>query len=95
MSYKAPPELSDTITFKDWRKEIELWQIATEVKKEKHAAMIFFSLKGKSREAVLELTKEEIGAQDGSGVEAVLVKLDSLWKEDENLEAFNAYERFE
>ena len=45
--------------------------------------------------AIFDLTKEEIGAQDGSGVEAVLVKLDSLWKEDENLEAFIAYERFE
>ena len=94
-NYKAPPELSDEKSFKDWKKEIDIWLIATEVKKEKQAAMIFLSLTGKSREAVLELDKDEIGAADGSGVEKIIEKLDSLWKEDENLEAFNAYERFE
>ena len=92
---KAPPELTDEKTFKDWKKEIEIWQLATEVKKEKQAAMIFLSLKGKSREAVLELDKDVNGASDGSGVTKVKEKLDSLWKEDENLEAFSAYERFE
>ena len=57
-SYKAPPELNDEKSFKDWKKEIEIWQLATEVNKEKQAAMIFLSLKGKSREAVLELANE-------------------------------------
>ena len=94
-SYKAPPELNDEKSFKDWKKEIEIWQLATEVNKEKQAAMIFLSLKGKSREAVLELDKDIIGAADGSGVTKVIEKLDSLWKEDENLEAFSAYEKFE
>ena len=94
-NYKAPPELNDEKSFKDWKKEIEIWQLATEVNKEKQAAMIFLSLKGKSREAVLELDKEIIGASDGSGVTKLIEKLDSLWKEDENLEAFSAYESFE
>ena len=94
-SYKVPPELNDEKSFKDWKKEIEIWQLATEVNKEKQAAMIFLSLKGKSREAVLELDKDIIGAADGSGVTKVIEKLDSLWKEDENLEAFSAYEKFE
>jgi len=70
-SYKAPPELNDEKSFKDWKKEIEIWQLATEVNKEKQAAMIFLSLKGKSREAVLELDKDIIGAADGSGVTKV------------------------
>jgi hypothetical protein len=66
-NFKAPPELNDKKAFKDWKKEIEIWQLATEVKKEKPAAMIFLSLKGKSREAVLELAKSIIGAADESG----------------------------
>ena len=55
--------------------------------------MIFLSLKGKSQEAVRELTADEIST--ANGVKAVIMKLDSLWKEDENLEAFTAYEKFE
>ena len=93
MAYKAPPEYNDETSFSDWEKEIEFSQLATDVKAEKQAAMIFLTLKGKSREAVRELSKDEIGCADG--VKNVLIKLDTLWKEDANLVAFNAYERFE
>ena len=92
-SYKAPPELNDDKSFTDWKKEVEFWQIATDVKPEKQGAMIFLSLRGKSREAVRELSKDEIST--ATGVDEVIKKLDTLWKEDANLEAFNAYERFE
>ena len=95
MAYKAPPALSDEISFADWKKELQIWKLATDVRPARQAAMIFLMLSGKSREAVLELTTEMIGAEDGSGFDAVLEKLDSLWKEDENLEAFTSYERFE
>ena len=95
MAYKAPPALTEEKPFADWRKELEIWRIATDVRKERQAAMIFLSLSGKSREAVLELPKEVIGAEDGSGFDAVLAKLDTHWKVDYNLGAFNAYEKFE
>ena len=90
MAYKAPPDLNDDKSFADWKKEVEFWQIVTDVKPEKQGAMIFLTLKGKSREAVRELTTEETST--AAGVKAVIEKLDTLWKEDENLEACNAYE---
>jgi hypothetical protein len=92
-SIKDPPILSDEKPFKDWKKELQFWQIATDVKPEKQGATVFLSLKGKSREAVLEMTAAEIST--ATGLDAIVAKLDTLWKEDENLEAFNAYERFE
>ena len=61
----------------------------------RQAATIFLSLKGKSREVVLELTEEVVGAEDGSGFNTLVEKLDLLWKDDENLEPFPAYENFE
>ena len=85
--------LTDEKSFKDWKKELQFWQIATDVKPEKQGATVFLSLKGKSREAVLEMTAAEIST--ATGLDAIVAKLDTLWKEDENLEAFNAYERFE
>ena len=89
------PILDDSKTFADWKKEVEFWQIATNIRPRQQAATVFLSLEGKSREAVLELPTAVVGAEDGSGFQAMMDKLDSLWKEDENLEAFNAYERFE
>ena len=59
--------------------------------RKKQAATIFLSLKGKSREAALEIPEEVISAIDGSGFKAIVDKLDTLWKVDENLEAFKAY----
>ena len=92
-SIKDPPVLNDEKSFNDWKKELEFWQIATDVKPEKQGATVFLSLKGKSREAVLEMSAAEI--KTANGLDAIVAKLDTLWKEDENLEAFNAYERFE
>ena len=88
-----PPQLNDDIAYSDWKKEIDFWQIATSIKEEKQGAAIFLSLTGKSREAVLELTKEEISGNEG--VKKVIEKLDGLWKEDDKKQAFNAYEKFE
>ena len=92
-SIKDPPIQNDEKSFNDWKKELEFWQIATDVKPEKQGATVFLSLKGKSREAVLEMTAAEI--KTANGLDAIIAKLDTLWKEDENLEAFNAYECFE
>ena len=64
-AYKAPPLLTDEKSFSDWK--IEIWQIATDVKPPRQAAVVFLSLEGKSGEAVLELPKATIGAEDGSG----------------------------
>ena len=83
----------NNISYSDWKKEIQFWQIATNVKPDKQGAAIFLSLTGKSREAVLELTTTEISGENG--VDKVLEKLDGLWKEDDTKQAFNAYESFE
>ena len=95
MTSNAPPELTDTSVFEDWKKELRIWKIATRVEEKKQAATIFLSLKGKSREAALEIPEEVIAAENGSGFKAIVDKLDTLWKVDENLEAFTAYEKFE
>ena len=92
-SYNNPPHFNNDISYTDWKKEIEIWQIATSIKEEKQGAAIFLSLTGKSREAVLELTTDEIKGNDG--VKKVIQKLDELWKEDDKKQAFNAYESFE
>ena len=91
--YKSPPLLQEDKNYNDWKKEVSIWQIATDVKSEKQAAAIFMILEGKSRQAVLEMDIARLNCNDG--VKNLMEKLDELWKEDVNQAAFAAYETFE
>ena len=92
-NFRSPPLLTEDKVYNDWKKEIEFWKIATDVKEEKQAAQIFLTLTGRAREAVLEMSATEIGVKEG--VENLIKKLDELYKEDSNQAAFIAYEQFE
>ena len=35
----CPPQLTSEISYNDWKKEIEFWQIATSIKEEKQGAL--------------------------------------------------------
>ena len=48
-SIKDPPMLTDEKSFKDWKKELQFWQIATDVKPEKQGATVFLSLNAYER----------------------------------------------
>ena len=51
--YLAPP-LLDTERYDVWRKEMKLWEMATNVEAAKRAPTVFLTLEGKAREAILE-----------------------------------------
>lgn len=44
----APPAFTDDLTYSDWKKEIEFWQLGTELKEEKQGTAVFLSLTGNS-----------------------------------------------
>ena len=52
--------------------------------------MVFLSLEGKAREAVLELDTMVLNSEDG--MKKLYEKLDALFLEDVNQSAFRAYE---
>ena len=54
---------------------------------------MFWSLEGKAREAVLELDTTVLNSEDG--MKSLYEKLDTLFLEDINQSAFQAYETFE
>lgn len=91
--YKAPPTLSEDISYENWKKEIKIWQIFTNVDKKKQAAAIFLTLEGKARDAVLEMNIETLNADNG--VDKVIETLDSLFKKDTLQLAFTNYDNFE
>ena len=65
----------------------------TSLDKAKRALMVFLSLEGKAREAVLELNTVVLNSEDG--MKKLYEKLDTLFLEDVNQSVFRAYETFE
>ena len=90
--YFPPPALLKD-KYSTWKKEIKIWELVTSLNKTKRALMVFSSLEGTAREAVLELDTAVLNSEDG--MEKLYEKLDTLFLEDVNQSAFRAYETFE
>ena len=71
---------------------MQIWEMAMCVEKAKCAPIVFLSLEGKAREAVLELDIAAPNFEDG--MEKVYKKLDTLFLEDINQSPFSAYKTF-
>ena len=63
------------------------------LEKEKQAPVIFLTLTGQTREAILELDPDTLPVD--SGVENLIKPLDNLYLKDRDLLAYEAYEAFE
>ena len=72
---------------------MKFWELATSVTVKKRAAVVFLTLTGKAREAILEMDVAELDAEDG--MSKLYAKLDELFKEDKGQATLNAYEKFE
>ena len=53
--YKNPPVLSETKSYQQWSKQLNIWQMITDVDKKKIAFVVILSLSGKARETALEI----------------------------------------
>ena len=90
--YFPPPVLLKD-KYSTCRKEMLIWELATSLDKTKRALMVFLSLEGTAREAVLELDTAVLNSEDG--MKKLYEKLDTLIQEDINQSAFRAYKTFE
>ena len=90
--YFPPPALLKD-KYSTWRKEMKIWELVTSLDKTKRALMVFLSLEGTAREAVLELDTAVFNSEDG--MKKLYEKQDILFLEDVNQSAFRAYEIFE
>ena len=87
--YLTPPALLKD-KYSTWRKEMKIWELVTSLDKTKRALLVFLSLEGTAREAVLELDTAVLNSEDG--MKKLYEKLDTLFLEDVNQSAFRAYE---
>ena len=90
--YGLPP-FKEERDFEQWKHELEIWQMVTDLAKEKQGPVLFLSLSEKTRQACAGITKEELAQDDG--VSKVIEKLRELYSVSKEQAMFSAYERFE
>ena len=86
--YFPPPVLLKD-KYNTWKKEMKIWELVISLDKTKRALMV----EGTAREAVLELDTAVLNSENG--MKKLYEKLDTLFLEDVNQSAFQAYETFE
>ena len=91
---KNPPIFKeDEMDYEQWKKDVELWTLLTDLPKSKMAIAIHLSLSGRARKASSELTAAQLNADNGA--KTLLEKLDRVFLQDENWRCFNSYLAFE
>ena len=91
-SFKNPPKLLETSIYETWVK-VKLWALCSKVDKKEQAAAVTLSLEGRAREAALELSIEDLSADDG--LTELITQLDGLFFKDKNQRTCVAYAEFE
>ena len=76
----SPPEFAEFMSWTDYKKEIKIWQTLTTLDAEKQGTCLYLSLKGKAREAALELDIN--GIKGEKDVTLILKRPDELYLED-------------
>ena len=91
---RNPPIWSENLSFEDWRNEVDLWLVVTELAKEKQAPqLILYSLSGQKREVAKELNLQQLGSNNG--VNLLMDKLKENFGKDSTDSSFEAYVQFE
>ena len=90
--YVTPPILVPE-KYASWRKEMVIWEMATNLDKDKMAPNVFLFLPETAKKAILEIDPKELNKNDG--LTKMYTKLDTLYKEDETQAALICYDKFE
>ena len=90
----TPPDFDENkTTWREYKKEVEVWSSLTSLSQEKQGPALWMALKGKAKEAVKEMEISDIKKDDG--LTLMMEKLDEVFKTDDNQAAYLAYRDFE
>ena len=92
VDHKCPPQLTDDISYQDWKRDVTIWQLFTALEKKKQGPALYLSLQGKAKVCVRDLKPEDIGKE--GGFKLILDKLDKAIEEDINYQTFSAFKTF-
>lgn len=92
-NYKNPPSLSSDKTYQQWKSEVKLWELVTDLDKKKRGLALALSLEGKAREVAVDISSDDLNADDG--VNKLVTALDNLFEKDKVDQAYSAYTVFD
>ena len=87
------PEMRDYLLYVDWKKELQIGSMFTDLEKKRHGPAIFLTLKDKARETILAEIKPTDTSKD-NGVDTITTSPDKLYVKNESASAFNVFENF-
>lgn len=96
VNYKQPPKFDEKgMTYEQWKNEVSIWELVTDIEPKKRALAIALTLTGKAKETALEVEVKVLNAEDG--VKKLVGKLDTVLKKhdsDADYEAYTAFDSF-
>ena len=78
--------------YSQWKLEVELWQMFTEMDKARQGITLVLSLEGKAREIAISIDKSLLTT--GNGVKNVLAELNKLFEKEKSYQMYEAYIKF-
>ena len=85
-SSKVPPPFTEGDDYDVWKKDLELWQMFTELDVKKQAIAVHLSLTGRARSATTELSIEDMKSTDAMKI--LIAKLDRVFARDQNWKCY-------
>lgn len=91
--YKNPPLFKEGMDYDQWKNELKIWQLVTELDKEKMALAVTLTLTGKAREAALGITAADLNK--AAGMKTLTDKLDGIFEKEKKDHTYEVYRTFE
>ena len=92
-TYKNPPKLEADMPYESWKNELEVWQLVTDLDKNKRALAVTLTLTGRAQEADLEVPAKDINT-DG-GMVTLFAALDKVFQKEKIDSMYEAYKQFD
>ena len=90
INLKFPPLMRGDLAYEDWKKELDIWQDFTDLKKEQQGGALFLTLTGKARQVVLDGVSRDDMKSD-AGMTKITDCLDKLYLKDKTQCGYAAY----
>ena len=89
---KTPPILVDEAGYIEWKDDLKIWELYTDLDRKKRGPAVYLTLHGHARDCVRDLTPGEIGAD--TGLKTIVDKLDKTFLKDKDTQTFITFETF-
>jgi len=76
-SLHTPPILTGEDSYLEWKEDIKIWELFTDLVNTKRGPAVYLSLKGNARDCVRDLTGDQIGSE--TDVKQITDKLDNVY----------------